>query len=317
MAEKNKILVLGSIAYDHVMHFEGVFRDLIVPNNYNIAITAKTKNIYFGGCAGNISYNLRLLGQDVNIVTVTGKDFGEYKQWLTGNGIDCNAVYMSDKYLTASANIVTDNEQNQITIFNPGAMAEVKTTQTIKTLDYGSLAWAIISPEQPERMMVFARECKELQIPYVFDPGQVLTMLKDEDIMWGIKNASVFIINDYETALLNKKMGLNEELIGRMVPTFIQTHGEKGSTVKSPTGMSYIRSVQPSKITDPTGCGDAYRAGILAGLKEGKKIEKCCQAGALMATYSLEAEGTQTHKFTLEEFSTRLENNFGERWEEG
>ena len=313
MADKNKILLLGSIAYDHVMKFDGVFKDIIVPNNYNIAITAKTKNIFFGGCAGNIAYSLHLLGQQPSIVTVAGRDFGEYKQWMISNGIEVTNVYASEKLLTATAIIVTDDDQNQITVFNPGAMYEVKTTQSVKLMSYGEVAWAIISPENPERMMVFAHECKELKIPFIFDPGQVLPALRDEDIMWGIKNADVFIINDYESALLTKKLGFTDELIGKMVPTYIQTHGEKGSTVKSPTGMSYIRAVQPAKITDPTGCGDAYRAGLLAGLREGKRIEKCCQAGALMATYVLESEGTQNHKCTLDEFSTRLENNFGER----
>ena len=183
-------------------------------------------------------------------------------------------------------------------------------------MDYHNLAWAIIAPENPERMISLAKECKELKIPFIFDPGQVLPMLNAEDILWCIKNADIFIINDYESALLKKKIGMDEETIAKAVPTFIQTHAEKGCTVKSPAGMSYIRAVQPSVITDPTGCGDAFRAGLLAGLVAGKKIEKCCQAGALLATYILESEGTQNHKFSIEEFSVRMENNFGERWEE-
>lgn len=316
MAEKNKILVLGSLAYDHEMKYGGLFKDIIVPNNYNIAITAKTKNVYFGGCAGNISYNLRLLQQQPVIMTVTGKDFNEYKQWLTGCGVDINSVYQSEKFFTASAIICTDDEQNQMTIFNPGAMYEVDTTQTLKTMEYGSIAWAIISPEFPKRMMKFAQECKELGIPFVFDPGQVLPGLSNEELMWGIKNSNVFIVNDYESAMLNKRLGLTPELIAEMCPIYVETHGDKGSTIMGKEGVFYIRAVQPSKIVDPTGCGDAYRAGFLAGLVQGKNLERCGQAGALCATYSIENEGTQLHKYTLEEFSKRLEDNFGSRFEE-
>jgi len=316
MAEKNKILILGSLAYDHEMKYNGLFKDLILPDTYNISITTGKKNVYFGGCAGNIAYNLRLLGQEVTVITVAGKDFGEYRQWLASCGVDLTGVYQSEKFYTASATICTDNEQNQITFFDPGAMYEVDTTQTVKTLDYGSIAWAIISPENPKRMMKYAYECKELKIPFIFDPGQVIPMLDNEELLWGVKNADIFIVNGHEAKMLNTRLGLTSDLIAKMSQVYIETHGEKGSTIMGKNGVFYIRAVQPSKTIDPTGCGDAFRAGLLAGLREGKSMERCGQAGALLATYSIENEGTQQHKFTMEEFSTRLENNFGSRWEE-
>ncbi len=313
MAEKNKILVVGSIAYDNVMQFDGYFKDIMVPGHYSCAVTASNRVVSYGGCGANISYNLKVLGESPILLTVAGNDFTQYKEWFTSVGIDTSAIYLSEKFLTASAFICTDKEDNQITLFDGGAMSALATTQGVKSLNYSDIAYTIIAPDNPDRMIRVARECKELEIPFVFDPAQEISFIKNQDLVWAVNNCNVLIVNDYEADLLAKVLHTDKTRLGAMVPVYIETHGAKGSTIMSrKEGTFYIRSVQPSKMVDPTGCGDAFRAGVLMGLKRNLPIQKAGQAGALLAAYNLENPGTQTHKFTMDEFNKRFEDNFGE-----
>ncbi|HLG25717.1 MAG TPA: carbohydrate kinase family protein, partial [Candidatus Gracilibacteria bacterium] len=260
----------------------------------------------------NIAYNLRLLGEMPVLMTVVGSDFEPYRARLLELGCNVEHVYASDKALTASAFIVTDREENQITIFEPGAMFTIDTSQSVKDAGAGTLAWAIISPDRPERMVKLSLECAESGVPYVFDPAQQIPNFQNPDLMKALSGAAVVIANEYESALLSKKLGVTPEELSAMVPTFIETHGSKGCSIKSPEGMFFVRAVQPAQIADPTGCGDAFRAGVLMGLRRGFAIQKSCMVGALIATYSLEQPGTQNHRFTMDEFGARFENNFGE-----
>jgi adenosine kinase len=312
MAEKNKILIVGSIAYDQLMHFDGKFKNIMLPNNYSIAITAGDRTVSFGGCGGNIAYSLRLLAQEVVLLTVVGQDFDQYKKRLIDLGIDTSTIYQSDKSYTAAAFIVTDREENQVTIFDAAAMNTATDSLSLKSFDYKPVAWAMIAPDNPVRMVRIANECKESGIPYVFDPAQQISHIKIPDLIACIQNAAVLIVNEYESELLINRIGISRERLNEMVPVFIETHGPKGSSVKSPEGMFYIKAVQPSALVDPTGCGDAFRAGLLYGLIKKLPIQKACQAGALMATYNIEHSGTQGHRFTFEEFASRFENSFGD-----
>ncbi len=313
MAEKNKILVVGSLAYDNVMRFDGFFKDVCIPGQYSIALTTNGRTVSFGGCGGNISYSLRLMQEDPVLMTVAGSDFDQYKGWLVSKGIDLSAVYVSDKYLTAAAFISTDKDENQITMFDSGALGSVKTTQSVKSANYEAMALGIITPDNPERMIVAAKECKELGIPFIFAPAQVTPYIKPADLNWAITNAAATVMNDYEAELIAKIIGTAKSALPMLAQCYVETHGAKGCSIMSKTeGTFYVKSIQPSKAVDPTGCGDAFIAGLASGLRRSLPIQKSCQAGALLSTYNLEKPGTQTHTFTLDEFKTRFENNFGE-----
>lgn len=313
MATQKKIVVIGSIAYDHVMQYAGRFQDALVAGNYNIALSTHDRKVFFGGCGGNIAYSLRLFGEDPAVITVAGKDFDSYKAWLTKCGINTSHIYQTDKFMTASAFIVSDEEGNQITLFDPGAMHGIDTNQTIREIGPELVSYAIIAPDKPEAMVKFAKECKELGIPYIFDPGQQLSIFEPEDLLRCIQNAFILIANEYEAGLLAQKLRIKPEELSSMPQIALETHGARGCHVKEQKLEHYVRAVQPRQgAVDPTGCGDAFRSGVLVGLQQGFPIQKCCQMGALLATYSLECLGTQCHTFTRAEFARRFENSFGE-----
>lgn len=309
---KKNILVVGSIAYDHVMHFDGDFKDVMMPNHYSLAVTATNRIVSYGGCGGNIAYNLKLLGESPLMIGVAGNDFERYKKRFFNLKIDASNVIETENHLTSAAFICTDNQENQITFFDAGAMA-VSDTPSLKTLDYKKIGYAIIAPDNPVRMMKTARECSELGIPFIFDPAQEIPFLKEKDMVWAINKCNLLVVNDYEADLLAKKLHLTKPELQATPENYIETHGPKGCTIISKKmGTHYVRAVQPSKIVDPTGCGDAFRAGVLMGLRRGLPIEKAGRAGALIATYNLENAGTQTHIFTQDEFNKRFEDNFND-----
>lgn len=312
MSAAKNILVVGSLAYDHVMTYGKSFQEVMLPNRFDVALTTQSHMVSFGGCSGNIAYNLRLLGQQPVLLTVAGSDFKQYQDRLVQLGVKLDGVYVSDKFPTATAFIVTDPEGHQITVFDGGAMSAVDTATTVASLGGASeFAYAIISPDKPERMLRVADECHALHIPYFFDPAQQMNNFKPEDLLRVIQNAFVLIVNEYEADLLSKKIGIAREGFADLSKNYIETHGARGCTIKSSEGMFFVRAAQPSQVIDPTGCGDAFRAGVVDGLMEGKSLQSSCQIGALLATYNLEHQGTQSHSFTMEEFAKRLEDTFG------
>lgn len=320
----SKILVAGSVAYDHVMRYDGLFKNVILPDqldHLSVAFTASKKSVNFGGCAGNIAYTLRLFGEQPVVLAAVGSDFERYEQWMKKCGIDTSTLVHHEDELTASATIITDQGQNQITIFHGGAMTANSKVLSVRGFggengggggEGGDVGLAIIAPDDPARMMRLARECAELNIPYIFDPAQALTALQADDLRMALGSAKILIANEYEVGLICKILGIERDRLAGLVPIFIETFGAKGSSVVSPEGTFLVKAVKPEKIVDPTGCGDAFRAGVLYGMSRGLKIEKCCQMGALAATYALEHEGTQGHAFTLEEFEERLKESFVE-----
>lgn len=303
--KKSKILVVGSIAYDHVMEYDGYFKDAIVNNNYNISLVADNRDISYGGCGGNEAYTLKLLGEDPVIFSCAGKDFDDYKDRLAGLGIQTDRIAVFKDDLTASAFILTDKEENQITLFEPGALKNVHPSGDIKSFA-DEIALAIISPDNCERMVSVAKECSELGIPFIFDPGQQTPQFKDSDLKEIIGECEILIANKYETSLLKKRVGLDG------AKYFIQTRGSDGVSVTSKEGDFVVKAVAPDNLADPTGSGDAFRAGLLMGLRRGFDLKKSCRIGALCGTYAVEKKGTQEHFFTYEDFAERFKGAFAD-----
>jgi len=323
MTNTKKILVSGSWAYDYLMEYEGLLKEAILAeklDHLSVAFLVAKKSVHLGGCAGNIAYNLKLLGSDPLVVGLIGSDFEKYSDHLKKMGIDASTLTSLPNDFTASAYILTDKEQNQIMMFHGGAMLAAPEAVTMKDYKNHGIEWVIISPDDPRRMARLAEECKELGFKYIFDPSQQISSIDVGLLRGAIEGASILIANEYEADMICKKMNVTREELMQMVPTFIETHGENGSSIvsrgvkndASDAGMFFVKSVMPSAVVDPTGCGDAFRAGLLYGISSGLNIDKSCQIGALAATYTIEQKGTQTHSFTLEEFKKRFEENYGE-----
>ncbi len=315
MNSDSKILVTGSLAYDQVMKYDGLFKNVLLADkidNLSIAFMTSNKLIHFGGCAGNIGYTLSLFGVKALISGLAGNDFHDYKTWLNKNNIDTSNIHILPNEYTASASIVTDKNQNQITIFNAGAMLASSDTLSLKDYSNNNIGWVIISPDDPKRMLRLATECRALKVPHIFDPSQQIPNMDTAELEEAIRGSSILIANEYEVELLTKTLNKSKEEIANMCSIYIETHGANGSSVASPEGTFFIKAVPPNAVIDPTGCGDAYRGGVLFGLSLNLPIEKCCQIGALAAAYSLEQAGTQNHAFVIEDFKKRMEENFGE-----
>lgn len=304
------ILVTGSLAYDIIMTHDGKFTDNLIADkldHLNVAFLIDSKEKEFGGCGGNIAYNLSLLGEDVDLIGRAGRDFGDYEEWLTENNINTDHVTIYEDTDTAIAYVTTDAVGNQITSFYPGAMGKNQKFRPRRADGYNL---AIIAPENVEWMRQAIDYCSG-QIPYLFDPGQQIVALSKKDLLAGLKGAQVLVVNSYENDILQEKTGLTEEEIVQMVPTFIITGGRKGSTIYTYGNKLKIGIAKPRAEVDPTGCGDAYRAGIITGMTCGFDWELNGQIAATLASFAVEEYGTQNHYFELEEFNVRLKKNFG------
>jgi adenosine kinase len=302
-----KIIVSGSLAYDRIMNFPGYFSDHILPEKIhvlNVCFQVDGVKEKFGGTAGNIAYALSLMGENPGISATIGHDYHRYFEWLARNGIATETIKIIEDEFTASAYITTDQADNQITGFNPGAM------KYSSSLDFGRLnpkeTLVIVSPGNLEDMVNYPRACKDRGIDYIFDPGQSLPMLETKDLMQAIEGARILISNDYELDLIMRKTGLNRETLLDRAKAIIVTMGELGSRVITPEREISISAVEPRKVEDPTGAGDSYRGGLLSGLIHGKDIEQCARMGSVCASFAVECYGTQEYRFTLDEFNQRL-----------
>jgi adenosine kinase len=258
----------------------------------------------FGGTAGNIAYALSLMGERPRISATIGRDYHQYFKWLAKNGISNETIKIVEDELTASAYITTDQADNQITGFNPGAM------KYSSSLDFDRLnpkeTLMIISPGNLEDMVNYPRFCEARGIDYIFDPGQSLPMLDAKDMIRAIEGSLILISNDYELDLIMSKTGLTKGTLRRRARTIIVTLGEKGSKVFAPDGEISVPAVQPLRVEDPTGAGDSYRGGLISGLIQGKDIEECARMGSVCASFAVECYGTQEYRFSPEEFNERL-----------
>lgn len=306
------ILVSGSIAYDSIMDFPDHFKNHILPDkihNLNVSFLIGGMKLNFGGTAGNIAYNLKLLGENPVIISTAGKDFEKYKNWLEKNKIDHSGIKIIKDEFTALAHIITDQSDNQITAFYPGSM-KYSAGKIQKKLSKS--AFAVVAPGYKQDMVNYARIYKENNIPYIFDPGQQITSLDKKDLKNGIEGARVFISNDYELSLVMKKTGWNESDIMERAKILVTTLGEKGSVIKTQKEKLEILPAKPESVSDPTGAGDAYRAGFIKGLINKWPLEKCGKLASIISAYTVETYGTQTHKFGWEDIKARYKNNFRE-----
>lgn len=307
------IYISGSMAYDRIMDFPGKFSDHILPDKIhilNVCFTVNGMIEKFGGTAGNIAYSLRLLDERPTILSAIGKDYNEYFKWLEKNDITTNGIKIIENEFTAGAYITTDKADNQITGFNPGAMKypsgyEFKEANPEKSI-------ALLAPGNLQDMMEYARVYKSKCIPYICDPGQSLTAWKPENLREWIDGSFTLITNDYELELVMKMTGMDKKALLEMTKTVITTLGEKGSLISTADGDTQIPAAKISEILDPTGAGDAYRAGLLKGLVTGMDMETSAKMGAVAAAYAIEKYGTQEHYFTHDEFVERYRSNFGE-----
>jgi adenosine kinase len=302
-----KIIVSGSLAYDRIMDFPGYFKEHILPEKIhvlNVCFQVNGMKEKFGGTAGNIAYALTLMGQKPLISATIGRDHHHYLEWLRNNGISTKYIKIIEDEFTASAYITTDQADNQITGFHPGAMKWSSSLNFDKLKPRETLV--IVSPGNLEDMVKYPRACKARGIDYIFDPGQSLPMLTAKDLVEAIKGCRILIANDYELDLIMSKTGLNKKTLLRRAGAIIVTTGEKGSRVFTLEREMRVPAAKPKTVKDPTGAGDSYRGGLITGLAQGKDIEQCARMGSACASFAVECYGTQEYSFSPEEFNERF-----------
>ncbi len=314
------IVLTGSVAYDYIMTFPGYFRDHILPDHLDsisLSFLVDSMVRQRGGIAPNIAYTLALLGEHPHLFATVGEDFEEYRSWLEQNGIDASGARVIPGVYTASFFANTDRANAQIASFYPGAMAYAAELSLRDTLIYQP-DLVVISPNDPAAMDSYVKECQELGIPYVYDPSQQIVRLSAEELKRGIEGALALFVNEYEYALIQKTIRVNpEDLLGRLVSqqnTFmVVTQGEEGARIDTIDGSVHVPVVPPEQIVDPTGVGDAFRGGFLAGYSHDVDWETCGRMGSMAATYCLEQRGTQGHSYTPAEFLTRFRKYFDDQ----
>ncbi len=308
-----KVIITGSLAFDLIMDFPGKFAEHIDPSKLhilNISFLVESLKKERGGNSGNIAYTLSLLGVASGILSNAGDDFEPYAKFLKQHNIGIKNIKILPGESTATAVIMTDQSDNQISAFYPGAMKQ-NINLSLKSIN-PKPDFVIITPDLPEAMSKFALECKELSIPYLYDPGMQLPRLSDSQLSEGISGAQILIGNDYEMGMILKRLKLFEEDLVNRVGILITTLGERGSLIRTSDMKLQIPSAKPDEVVDPTGAGDAYRSGFLAGFLRGLDLKVCGQIGSIASCYAIEKYGTTNHTFTIEEFSKRYQENFGE-----
>jgi adenosine kinase len=310
------IVVTGSIAYDYLMTFPGRFADHILPQQLeriSLSFLVDTMRRQRGGCAANIAYTLALLGERPRIMGTAGRDFAEYRVWLEQHGVDTSLVRDEPDLFTASFFVNTDLEGNQIASFYTGAMARARELSFYDLRDE-TIDLVVISPNDPHAMVKYAAECQALGIPYVYDPSQQIVRLSDQELRAGLEGCSLLVVNDYEFVLLQEKTGLRPEDI-QSLPSeaCVVTLGAEGAHIWTRGSMVAIPPAPPQRILDPTGVGDALRAGVIKGLTMGLPWDVTGRMGAVAATYILEQPSPQSHYYTPAEFVTRFRQYFDDR----
>jgi len=305
------IVVTGSIAYDYLMSFPGKFTEHLLPEHVqrvSLSFLVDSMDKRRGGCAPNIAYTLALLGERPRLMGTAGQDFGDYRRWLDAAGVDTSLVAEVPDKFTASFFCSTDVDNNQIASFYTGAMANAA---ELSFRTAGDVRFTIISPNDPAAMTQYAEECRTLEIPFIFDPGQQCARMSGEALLDGLRGAAVLILNDYELELLKQKTGLDEEALIAQTGILVVTRGEHGSSLMTASDRIDVDAVTPRAIVDPTGVGDAYRGGLMKGMVAGLDLRTSGRLGSVAAAYVLEHLGGTSHSYTIEEFAARYEEHFG------
>lgn len=323
MTSNPRVVVTGSVAFDYLMRFPGKFQDVVVPDRLHrlsVSFLVDEMRRVRGGVAPNIAYGLALFGVTPTILATAGQDAGDYRAWLGEQGVDVSDMKLCDDVFTASFFVSTDEEQNQIATFYAGAMARASEL-SFRPYAPGAVALALICPSDPKAMRLHANECRELGIPYVYDPSQQVARLDAEDLLDGLDGAAMLIGNDYELGVIEKKTGLSEIELAAKVPVLVITRGEEGATIAlrggssgEPGGARTIRipaALLRTEAVDPTGVGDAFRSGLVASRLRGLPWEEAGRVGAVAAVLCLETLGPQPKRWTLDELLARYAESFG------
>jgi adenosine kinase len=306
-----RALICGSVAFDTIMVFQGRFKEHILPDKIhmlNVSFLVPSMRQEFGGCAGNIAYNLRLLGDAGLPMATVGKDFGRYADWMRQTEVPADYIRVIDNEHTAQGFVTTDLDDNQIWAFHPGAMQLSHQNQVADAKD---IAIGIVAPDGRDGMIQHAAQFAAAGIPFIFDPGQGLPLFNGDDLRAFIAQSTWVAMNDYEWQLVQEKTRLSAQEIVQQVQALIVTRGAEGSVIYTKGREIAIPTATPSAVVDPTGCGDAYRAGLLHGLLHGLDWETTGQIASLLGAIKIESRGTQNHKFTAAEFERRYQASFG------
>jgi adenosine kinase len=305
-------LICGSVAYDTILIFPDRFKAHILPDKIhilNVAFLVPEMRREFGGCAANIAYSLTLLGDRALPMAAAGHDFGPYRERLRSLGIPLEHVTVIDTAFTAQAFITTDLDDNQITAFHPGAMQHAHVNKVSDVAE--GIAVGIVAPDGRQAMIEHAAQFATAKIPFIFDPGQGLPMFNGDELEEFIEQADWVAVNDYEWGMLTQKTGLTEAAVAERVKALIVTRGAEGSVIHTREGTLTIPCAKPKAVVDPTGCGDAYRAGLIHGLLHDLDWETTGRLASLLGSIKIESRGPQNHAFTRAELLARYRENFG------
>lgn len=311
--KKIAVVVTGTLGFDYIMDFPGKFADRIMPDKIHkisLSFLADTLKKQFGGTAGNIAYTLKLLGVEPKTIAPAGNDFEPYRKFLLNHGIDISGISIRKNIATSSYFVITDKDDNQIGSFYLGASKYAKSLSVIKKGPRPD--FVVLASAEPEAMKKYVKECHKNKLPYLYDPAFQIGVFTPDDLIKGISGAKILIGNDYEISLIEDKLKINHFELLELCPIVITTLGAKGSIIENAGKKIFIPSAKPKKIIDPTGAGDAYRAGFLAGFLRGFDLKVCGQMGSVAAVYAVEKYGTVTHRFSKKEFIQRYTQNFKE-----